>query len=310
MRVVQVGNVAGVAELIEAALTGHDVVRVPFRQYGARLPGLLKVAAAPLRVVGAFTTAHDVQRAHPDVVHVHWVPNAPVGMLADRPWILEAHGSDLRDLNVLRRRPYHAMIRRAGAFIVATPDLLDVARAVRPDAVYVPNAVLPHEPGDLRWDVGLASAAVPVKAPEVGFAVAFLLQSPSIWASDGPAFEPIVGVERAHRTTHAKFVERLAETRVVLGQFGIGAIGNVELEAMSVGRPVIAYVNPDWYPDPPPIISERDPHRIAGKVKALLRKPDEADRIGRAGREWVERHHSPKAVRDQLLEVYERVRRG
>ncbi len=142
MRIVQVGDVAGVADALARALAPYaDVVNLPMPQVGARWPGFLKPFAVPLRLLAAARVARAVRRLRPDVVHIHWAPNGIVGVLARRPYVLHAHGDDVRALNIWRRLAFRWLIDRAALIVYSTPDL---ARYV--DGEWLPNPVWPVEP--------------------------------------------------------------------------------------------------------------------------------------------------------------------
>lgn len=282
MKVVQVGSVAGSAQLLEQVMP--EVVSVPFRQAGAR--SRVKIAAAPLRVAEALRVARIVRRARPDVVHVHWVPNGIVGPLIGAPWVLHAHGSDVRAGK--RRKLYRPLLRMADALLCSTPDLVPLTGA---EHLPMPMEFRERGAGD-EWDVGIACTPIPVKGTVVAEAA-------------------VAGRDRMWRTTtpipREDFIERMARTRVIVGQLVLGVIGNVALEAMSVGRPVIAYVDPRWYPEPPPVLNARTVEDVRTHVGRMLADPEEADRVGRAGQAWVRRYHDPAAVREQLAGVYARI---
>lgn len=263
MRVVQVGDVAGVAGMLAELL---PMTSVPFRQSGAT--SRVKVFHAPLRLLEAVRVAQQVRSLEPDIVHVHWATNAIVGPLLGRPWVLHVHGTDVRGR-------WSPMLRWADAVIAATPDL---------PGTYLSAPIPFRERGEDRYDVAIASRPDPVK----GTAIA----------------EQAVNADWRAPLPRDEFLRRLAETRVIVGQLVIGALGLVELEAMSMGRPVICYIRPELYPDPPPVPIARTGEEVRAHATRLLSDPSEADRIGREGQAWVRKHHDPEKVRERLLEVY------
>jgi glycosyltransferase involved in cell wall biosynthesis len=311
MRIVHVGDVASVANALSSALAGLDEVsELPFAQRAAKRSGALKLVAAPLRVYDAWRTAHVIKRLQPDVVHVHWVPNGIVGVFLDVPWVLHCHGSDIRDLSWLRRGPYRWLVRRASGVAYSTPDLAETVVALRPDAVYVPTPIALREPTEERtWDVLVASRAHWSKGSEVAFEAARRLRrrSPTlrIAAVDGPAFEE--GAERLPFAPKADFVAQLAKSRVVLGQFRLEALGIAEMEAMSVGRPVVTSLNSSLYEVPPPVRSARTSDEVVIAVEDLLQDEHTGDRLGAAGWEWVREHHDPGRIGRRLHLFYQAI---
>ena len=310
LRIVQVGDVAHVAPAIADALAPHaDVFNVPLRQVAARLSGPVKVLTAPMRIADAMRVARDVRRLRPDVVHVHWVPNGVIGPMVRRPWVLHAHGDDIRDLNVWRRLAFAPLIRAADAVVVSTPDLVDFAPA---GAAFVPTPI-PRLGGTRRpelWDVLVISAARDEKGSPVAFDALrrLAVRRPGLRmaAHDGPAYEEGPW-ERLAPTSKLEFQGRLAAARVVLGQFAIGALGIADLESMALGRPLLTWLREGLYPDPPPLFSSRDPEELAERAVALLDSDAERETIGSAGADWVRRTHAPDAIAAQLLAIYRRL---
>jgi len=55
------------------------------------------------------------------------------------------------------------------------------------------------------------------------------------------------------------------------------------------------------------LIPERDSEALAEKLKLLCQHPEMRGEMGKAGRDWVERHHDINKLNDQLVRLYERV---
>ena len=87
--------------------------------------------------------------------------------------------------------------------------------------------------------------------------------------------------------------------------------GNVVLEAMALGRPVV--VTPEVgiaslvRECGAGLVAEGDPERLAGAVATLLANPDAAERMGLVGRETVQERFTWDAVARRMEEVYEEV---
>jgi glycosyltransferase involved in cell wall biosynthesis len=308
VRIVQLGDVAAVAPALADALRDlAEVISIPLPQRGARRRGPMKVLYGPLRLLDAARVARAARARRPDVVHVHWVPNGVVGLMVGVPWVLHAHGSDIRDLDPIRRRPYRLLIRAATRVVYATPDLARWVLPLRPDAEYLPAAIPLRSATDERdFDVLLASRAALSKGSDVAAAAVAILRREHadlrIAAVDGPDFR--ADAIRLPFGPKATFLERLARARVVVGQFRVPALGISELEAMSMARPVVTNVDLRLYPDPPPVVVAEDAAAVARAVGRLLDDPAEADAMGEAGQGWVRRWHSPDAVATRALAVY------
>lgn len=302
LRVLQLGDVAGVAQRLALALAeaGVDSGFRDFPRIGARWPRWLKPLAYPIRGFVAENVAYEIWMAdwRPDVVHVHWLPNALIGPELNKreiPWVLHVHGSDVRHMERWRQR----LLDRAPAVFYATPDLA----GIRSDAVYLPvpirEVTVAAEP---KWDVLLSARASREKGPAVAFEAARMLKARypelRIAAVDGPAFEQ--GPERLPWMEPDAFLRTLASARVVVGQFAIGALGVTDLQAMMLGRPLVTWVRPDLYDDAPPVHVARTPAEITQAVLDALEWPQD-------GREWVRRHHDPQMIAERAIGVYREV---
>ncbi|MEO8468047.1 MAG: glycosyltransferase [Chloroflexota bacterium] len=310
MRVVQIGDVAAVAPALADALRDRaEVISIPLAQRGSHRGGAIKLLLGPLRVIDAAKVARVARAMHPDIVHVHWVPNGIVGLMVRTPWVLHVHGSDIRDLGLLRRSPFHVLIRAASRVVYSTPDLARWVLPLRPDADYLPTPIaIRASMPDRDWDVLVASRGAASKGSAVAAAAVELLleQDPRlrIAAVDGPDFN--ARAVRLPFVSKAAFVERLARSRVVMGQFRVPALGISELEAMSVARPVVTNVDLTFYKDPPPVVVATSPQAAAVGVRRLLDAPAEADALGLAGQRWVRAHYSPDSVGSEVLAIYRR----
>jgi glycosyltransferase involved in cell wall biosynthesis len=106
--------------------------------------------------------------------------------------------------------------------------------------------------------------------------------------------------------THHEALHRLAAADVVVDQLVLGWYGAVAVEAMALGRPVLAYIREDEPEDNPfgsklPIV-----RTTAGTLAAELRRlaADRAERhaLAAAGRRFVEEEHDPRKIARTVLE--------
>ena len=302
---VQLGDVAMVAADLSLALRRYaDVDVVPVSQPGARLPALLKPIAAPARLVVAARAALTVRRLRPDIVHVHWVPNALVPILARRRFLLHVHGDDVRALSWWRRPLFHWLMRRASQIVYSTPDL-----AAWVGGTWLPNPLTPVPGGPRDAAVLVASRPDPSKGREVAIAAAELARGRfPIRMLDGP--DAPAWVDRIAEMDRSEFRVALARHAVVWGQFKLGALGLTELEAMGAGCVVMSWVSDETlaaYGGNVPVISVRSPAEIVRLTEGLLNEPERRAEIGRRAASFVRRWHDPDTIARRLVDIYRAV---
>lgn len=111
-------------------------------------------------------------------------------------------------------------------------------------------------------------------------------------------------------------VERIRYMRmadIVADQFYIGAFGLGALEALSLGKPLLTYLNEncigECYAEPPPILNAQ----TTAEILAQLRRADSQDfreDLSLRARRWLLRNHSRHIVIQRLVDLYEETLRG
>ncbi|MEO8539001.1 MAG: glycosyltransferase family 4 protein [bacterium] len=317
MRFVQVNDIASVASELAVALRkrGHEVDLLYPKLYGAGLPPLWKLAVVPLRFADWVRVAWRLRTGDYDAVHIHYAYLGIVGLMARVPYVLHCHGDDVRDVS---RRVWAPVIRlaikRARHVYYSTPDLKEPLLEIRPDAEFLPNPIdietfHPEPLPDDATDVLVACALAENKGVENILAACAELShtSPDVGISgfaggSGTAeAQALPNVLLLMHQPRAKLPLLMARHRVIIGQVHQGAVGMVELEALACGRPVIAYFTyPDAYSEPPPFCVAHTGPQIAAAVTRLLNDDVERERLGEAGRAWVERNHNAAQMAERV----------
>ncbi len=109
---------------------------------------------------------------------------------------------------------------------------------------------------------------------------------------------------------HDKAMELYQKADIIISQLNLDSYGVFAIEGMAMGKVVLGRLSnkmQNTYPELPPIIPV-EPDSIGFVLDNILRwAPEERQRCGRNGREYVEKYHSPDVVMPKLLEVYEKL---
>lgn len=109
--------------------------------------------------------------------------------------------------------------------------------------------------------------------------------------------------------SHAKAMQLYKEADIIIDQMLCGAYGNLSVEAMALGKPVVCYIRPDLfskYPEGLPIVSA-NPDNLFDTLKTLVRNREFRVQRGRMGRKYVEKYHAADKVIKKLVNIYKEV---
>lgn len=110
-------------------------------------------------------------------------------------------------------------------------------------------------------------------------------------------------IEGVHR---AAVLERLVRANVVVDQLLIGWYGGFAVEAMALGRPVLAHIRENEPEDNPfgsllPIV-RTSPSTLRNDLRSLAAAPERQRELAQAGRRFVEEQHDPRRIARTILE--------
>jgi glycosyltransferase involved in cell wall biosynthesis len=323
-RVVHLNDIAHVASTLAVAQTGRGdrTLVVDPSKPGGEWPYPRKALTIPLRAASLAVAIGRVVAFRPDIVHIHYATHGIVGPAMRHPFVIHCHGTDLRSVSVdgPAWRVLRWVARRAGAVLVATPDLLSRGRQLRADTVFLPNPIdlRAFAPGGSPTrDLLLGTRLHPIKgaATAIDAAVELVRRRPSTTVTvvdDGPLAAEAVArlgsaAELVPRVPHHRMPDRLRAHRVTLGQFRLGILSQFELEAMACGVPIVADLHAvSAYDEPPPVPSSGSVTTVAGQLASWLQDEAGMRATGLAMRAWVGRVHAVERVVRRLDEVYER----
>jgi hypothetical protein len=207
------------------------------------------------------------------------------------------------ELDASRRRTIGEFDRYAHAIFFLNPDLADVlperARflpyasvdplewSLSPEVADPPIVV--HAPSDTRVKGTAQVAAAVSRLEDEGVPLRFEL------------------LEDVHRDAVRSALERSA---IVVDQLNAGWYGGLAVEAMALGKPVVAALDLLEHPSLPsdfrrdvPIV-HASATTLADCLRRLLTSPDERRRLGHEGRAFVERWHDPRKVARTVIGAY------
>lgn len=322
LRVVHLNDVAFVASTLADAQRrrGASASVVQPATPLAALSYPWKVATFPLRAIPLVAAAIRLRRTDRPIIHVHYATSGITAIASRRPFAIHCHGSDVRGLRggSLRTRYLAWVLRHASLVLYATPDLaVDVLR-LRADAEFLPNpidvATFSPGPGAIR-DILLASRLDTIKGTEVAVAglVRFLEQRPAAKVTVVAAGSRVAWaraalgdrVEFVRPVQHAAMPDLLRAHRVVVGQFKLGILSQLELEALACGVPVVTHFAFDSvYSSPPPLARAATSVEVAEVLVRLHDDESSRARLGAESREWVVRNHDALSVVDRLCSSY------
>jgi len=210
-----------------------------------------------------------------------------------KPSVMHFLGSDIRG------RPADELrwARRAGATVIGS---YDAARWL-PHAHVIPPgidvaAIAPAPPSDSEHPVVLhAPSSRSRKGTEEVVAAAELL---------GLNLELVEGVD------HRAAFERYRAADLVVDQLNAGWYGMFAIEAMALGKPVVAFLHEEATRRTEEAFGLKVPIVHATKetltevLRELVASPEELRRIGAASRAYVERVHDLSVVGERLLDLY------
>jgi glycosyltransferase involved in cell wall biosynthesis len=268
-----------------------------------------------------FGIAYKIMRVKADVYHVHYLlQDCFIAVcLGKKPLIGHAHGSDLR--SSLNHPVWGRIVRhnlaKCDRVIVSTPDILDIAKKFRDDAVYLPNPVdmtlfypkplMSHGgkkrvliASDSNWSVkgtDIAIRALSRIKDEVDVSI----------IAYGKDFDRTIALASSlglrlnvlPKVPHERLVEYYWNADVVLDQFKLGSLGMISLEAIACGRPVITYVSSEY-----PEYSDFPLKDVCGEEDVALEIKNANNKLWQKEYTYLEKYHKPEVAITNLLLIY------
>ena len=262
-----------------------------------------------------------ILRTDAEIFHVHYLLQDCYLALrfGKKPVIGHAHGSDLR--TSMKHRIWGRIVRHnlknCHKVLVSTIDILEQARAFRPDAEYLPNPIDTHlfypKPvlkhgrktrvliaSDSNWsvkgtDIAIKSLASVKQRIEVNI------------IQHGVDFDRTVALASSlglplnvlPKVPHEKVNEYYWNSDVVIDRFTLGSLGMVSIEAITCGRPVISYVSSKYHENKDfPLKDVKESDEIAVVIKDL---PYD---LWQQQYSFIKKHHNTTEIVARLVSTY------
>lgn len=234
---------------------------------------------------------------------------------------VEFHGSDVRMPSIESARNPH-YVRLAGEDDAAAERLMARWATVTDGHAIICDSTLRtflerhfdqiHLIGK-RVDV----ARYQIRPPAVEDRPLVVVHAPSNLAAKGTTFVRAAAKQLGGRITYIEVTGRpqrdvmaaIASADVVVDHLAVSGFGVLAIEAMSMAKPVVCYLLPDYEAELPqdcPII-RADPLTITDVLSSCADTRADLHQVGLASRDYVERNHDVTVVAGQLLEIYARL---
>ena len=119
-------------------------------------------------------------------------------------------------------------------------------------------------------------------------------------------------VEFVKPMSSKKMIEFYQKSDVIADQFIIGSMGAISLEALSSEKPLLSFINMDLhiklYQEPPPVATAKNVSEVTKQLE-VLNDEKKCKNLGKKGREWVKKFHSPEKISSKLQLVYNSIQK-
>jgi len=227
-----------------------------------------------------------------DLKHFDYLRARTAGDPVEEPPI--SRPDQLRSLALWRKYAHN--------LLVSEPDLLRVT----PEAIMVQQAI------DLRyWQ---SERSQPQSAED---GIIRIAHAPSLRRKKGTEFveQSVTELKSLGLPVELILIEKVPfhEVKALYERCDIGVdqvlygwYGKVSIELMALGRPVVCYIDPQWFPyraDMP--IVDGHPRQLTQVLKVLVEDTQRRQELGRAGVAYVRQYHDVERIIDQCLKLYQ-----
>ena len=267
-----------------------------------------------------------------DVFHFHFGQSLTLTQLWDVPILnilgksifFYFHGCDIRDskrviskytinacrehwpmtCSPIRQKSLDCATKYAKRIFVSTPDLVEFI----PGSEWLPQPIA----ADRFLRDSIQSDEMRIRKPAVT-----IVHAPTNRMIKGTVYleKAIKHLQEDHFPVKLILVENMPydealqvykTSDIVVDQLLIGAYGQLSIEAMALGKPVVCYIRDDlreYYPQNLPIISAT-PHNIEAELKKLIVNRESWSEYALNGRDYVKHVHESKIIAQKTIYWY------
>jgi hypothetical protein len=110
---------------------------------------------------------------------------------------------------------------------------------------------------------------------------------------------------------HGALLLELAEADIVIDQIVIGWYGVLAVEAMALGKAVVAYIRDDLVHEVPQgVLFNANPKTITERLRELVSSADLRAELGQTARRYVEAYHASEVVAAKLDAMYRELKQA
>jgi|GEM_PF-1245334 len=271
-----------------------------------------------------------------DVVHYTWGPFFKNAVdldwvyKNDKPVFIEWVGSDIRNPEIIKKiNPFYEIALRNG---YEYADLESQENSLRNQQLFAKAGAIPVlcPEMSLYLDKSLFRESYILfqrintrdfitSYPEINKARPLIVHSPSAKVAKGSDYilETVEKLKRKfsfefkllHNLPRKVVLEELRSADIFIDQIIIGGYGMAAMEAMSFGKPVVAYLMPEVFnaglPASCPIVNT-NPENLEMNLAKLITDAASRHTIGVKSREYVEQYHNADTIAEQLIGIYQK----
>lgn len=313
MRILHVGNVAGVATFLSRAQRkiGHKSDVVVFQRHPFKFEEDYIYATNPsfLKTLHYLNHVFTKWAHNYDVFHFHDGPVTMLRLCLDFPAlkhifrkkiVYHYHGTSLR----LRgyREYYENFNKKLRKIYVSMPDLLEY---IRQEAEWVPNPLdlSMWQPIEKKFSGNVRILHYPSTTRQYLKDESNVESALNRLEKEGHKIEKLFVVD----VPHSEIPALIASSDIIVDKVvrAIGWYGMLAVEALAMKKPVLAYINPQlrhFMPFDP--FMETTPETLYEDLKTLVEDETLRKNYGEKGRKYVELVHDSIKVSSKWLEIY------